>query len=129
MAGMTGATVISLPASADLSASQFCAVYLDSSGEVALGQGNAAVPHALLGILQNKPTAQGRAALVQINGISKAKAGGALATIGVKVSTTAAGELVAAVTTDIIIGTLLTAAGADNDIVDIIINIYETVVY
>jgi len=125
MPGQAGGTLITLPASADLSASQFCAVKVDTSGQAALAQGNAAVPDQIIGILQNKPTAAGRPAIIQINGVSKAKAGGALATIGVKVSSTSAGELVAAVATDILVGVLLSAAGADNDIVDVIIQIGE----
>src|SRR3989304_5881431 len=112
MPGQAGGNLITLPASADLSASQFCAVKVDSNGQVALAQGNAAIPDQIIGILQNKPAAAGRPAVIQTNGVSKAKAGGALATIGVKVSSTAAGELVAAVTTDIIVGVLLTAAGS-----------------
>ena len=123
MPGMTGVTVISLPSSADLSASQFCAVGVDSSGEVALAQGNTSPAGVVIGILQNKPSAQGRAALVQINGISKFKAGGALATLGTKVTSTAAGEAVAYSTTDYLVGIQLEAAGADNDIISVLLTL------
>lgn len=121
MPGMTGATVISLPASADLSASQFCAVMVDSNGQVALAQGDDSPGDVVIGILQNKPSAQGRAALIQINGISKFKAGGALATIGTKLSSTAAGEGVAYSTTDYLVGIQLSTAGADNDFLDVLL--------
>ncbi|KKN28231.1 hypothetical protein LCGC14_0856410 [marine sediment metagenome] len=127
MPGMTEATVISLPASANLSSSQFCAVTVDSSGEVALAQGNKAVPDAIIGILQNKPTAQGKAAAVQIDGISKFRAGGALSTLGAKITSTSAGKGVDAVTTDIIIGTLLETAGGDDEIISVLIHIYEVI--
>ena len=72
---------ISLPAGADLSGSQYCAVKVNASGQVVLaGAGETAI-----GILQNKPTS-GRVATVMVSGVSKMVAGGAVA----------AGSLVAA---------------------------------
>lgn len=66
---------ISVPASTDLSSYQYCGVYINSSGQLALAvEGTAA-----LGILQDKPAAQGRPALVCIGGKSKVKAGATLA--------------------------------------------------
>lgn len=49
-------TPINVPANADLSASQFCAVSINSSGNIALTAAAAAAD----GILQDKPAAAGR---------------------------------------------------------------------
>lgn len=66
---------ITVPASTDLSSYQYCGVYINSSGQLALaGEGVAAI-----GILQDKPAAQGRAGRVCIGGRSKVKAGATLA--------------------------------------------------
>lgn len=62
---------ITLPASADLSASQYCFVAIDTNGQIALS-GDDGNP---VGILQNKPDAAGRAGEVLIAGVSKLKAG------------------------------------------------------
>ena len=64
MAYSESTTTISLPASADLSASQYCFVTINTSGQVELtgSAGNA------IGILQNTPDAAGRAAEVLIAG-------------------------------------------------------------
>jgi len=121
MPGDTGGTLITLPASADLSASQFCAVAVDSAGRVIVANGSSSPAGLIIGILQNKPTAIDRPAVVQVNGRSKVKAGAALATIGAKISSGSAGTAVAYTTTDCLIGILLTAAGADGDIVDCIL--------
>lgn len=58
----------SLQAAADLSDWQFRFVKLDANGQVAKVTANTDQPY---GILQDKPAAQGRAAYVMINGISK----------------------------------------------------------
>jgi hypothetical protein len=59
---------VSLPASTDLSASQFCAVVANSSKQAALPSG-ATVP--IMGVLQNKPNAAGKAAEIRVYGITK----------------------------------------------------------
>ncbi len=115
--GAGDALYITLPASGDLSGSQFCGVLIDSAGEAALAQGNASPGEIVIGILQNKPNAQGKPAIIQIAGISKIKAGATLATIGTRLSTDATGEAVAYATTDFLVGVQLSAAGADSDII------------
>jgi len=60
------------PASADLSASQFCAVTINSSGNIAL----AAAGKNMDGILQDKPNDLGQGGEVAMFGVSKALAGG-----------------------------------------------------
>jgi hypothetical protein len=79
---------ISAPASGDLSASQFLAVTLDGNNEVAVAGANAKA----LGILQNKPSAQGETARVRIQGVSKAIVSEPV-TLMQKLTSTAAGKL------------------------------------
>lgn len=72
---------ISLPAASDLSSSQFLAVKINSSGQIALaGAGDAAV-----GVLQDTP-ASGQVGSVRLSGVTRMVCGG----------TVTAGDLVAA---------------------------------
>ena len=63
-----GAIDVSLPAAADLSAKQYFAMKVDTSGDCAVAGAN----EKCLGILQNKPSAAGETARVRVQGISKA---------------------------------------------------------
>lgn len=63
-----------LPANADLSSNQFYFVLVNSSGKVALCTG--AAGEGFFGVLQEKPSAAGRAAAVRYGGISKVVCGG-----------------------------------------------------
>lgn len=65
-------SALSVPASADLSASQHCAVVINSSGLLAV----ATAAKNIDGILQDKPAAINRAGLIACSGITKAKGGG-----------------------------------------------------
>jgi len=99
---------ISLPANADLSASQFCFVTLNTSGKLILP----AAGGDCIGILQDKPDAADRIAQVAMLGTSgrlKVIAAATL-TAGVKVQADAAGKAIAALTGDHVLGTTLTAA-------------------
>lgn len=58
---------ITREASADLSAHQFKLMQLDANGRVAL----AGATSEIIGILQNKPSALGRAAEIGVSGVSK----------------------------------------------------------
>lgn len=79
---------VSVPAAADLTAKQFYAVKVDSTGKAALaGAGEFAI-----GLLQNKP-GSGQAATVAYGGISKALAGGTIAA-GATVAVNSDGKLV-----------------------------------
>lgn len=111
---------VTLPSAADYSSSgQYTFVNVNASGQAAQvsGSGGAAV-----GVLYNKPSGAGRAAEVAISGIVKIVAGGVLGTIGVKISSTAAGKAQLASTGHHVLGTLLETAGADGDIVSILLN-------
>lgn len=109
-----GKTVGFESAAADLSTHQFKAVIFSSTGVALTGAGGKCD-----GVLQNKPVA-GAAAHVMVDGVSKVVAGAALAK-GALVSVTAAGKLKAAATGEFILGTLLEASTADNDIVTVLI--------
>jgi hypothetical protein len=86
-------TRVSFPASADLSTKQFYLVNLASDGEVQLATSGAQV----VGVLQDKPTAVGRAAVVAIQGISKVYAQGAI-TLGNALIASTVGTAIAAST-------------------------------
>ncbi len=103
---------ISLPASGDLSAKQFQFVKLDANGEVvAAGNGEDAI-----GILQNKPAAQGRSCTVMIgDGISKLKSGAA-GTNGYPVASDTNGKGVDATTGKVVLGQWMEAPTAADEI-------------
>jgi hypothetical protein len=69
-------TMESYQAAADLSAQQFRFVKLDANGQIAAITAATDIP---LGILQDKPSAAGRAGAVMLDGMSKVVAGANLA--------------------------------------------------
>lgn len=93
------ANLHSFPANADLSASQYCFVTLNSSGNVAVtgASGDA------IGVLQNKPAAAGRAAAVAIGGRTKMLLGGTVAK-GAQVVSDSTGRAVTAISGELILG-------------------------
>lgn len=116
MAYEESAVIVTLPANGDLSANQFKFVKLNSSGRlVACGAGEPAV-----GVLQDDPRAAGRAAMVAIGGIVKAKAEGTVAA-GADVASDADGGIIAATTGQIVLGTAVTG-GASGEIISILFN-------
>ncbi len=99
-------------ANADLSASQFCAVKVGGADlNVVLASSGG---EAILGILQNKPTA-GQAADVRFTGISKAKAGAAYSR-GALLMTDSSGRLITATSGNHAVAMALEAAGGANEI-------------
>lgn len=83
---------ISVPASTDLSTKQFYLVKVNSSGQLALaGDGEPAI-----GVLQDKPNAQGKAGSVAISGRTLCVAGDSI-TAGASVKSNAAGKAVSAI--------------------------------
>lgn len=102
---------VTIPAGSNLSASQFCFVEVNSSGQLAVvGAGL----HAD-GILQNDPNAANRAGEVAIAGIVQVKCGGVV-TRGGPVASDAAGKAVNAATGNIILGTAM-ETGANGAII------------
>ena len=74
MAVMKSPVSVSMPAAADLSASQFCIVAIEPAnvGRVSLASSSTA---PLMGILLNKPAGTSRAAEVAVSGVAKMIAG------------------------------------------------------
>ena len=111
---------ISIPAGADLSAKQYHLVKLSSGTVVACS----ALTDIPIGVLQNAPTS-GKTAEVAVFGITKMVAGGALS-VGALIGTTTAGRAVALTvgtdTTKYIVGQVITAAGANGDVITVSIN-------
>jgi hypothetical protein len=99
---------LSLPANADLSASQFCFVAVNTSGKLVLPSAGG----DCIGVLQDKPDAAdriGEVAMLNMSGRLKVKAGATL-TAGVKVQSDGSGNAIAALTGDHVLGTTLTGA-------------------
>ena len=105
----------SLPAGADLTAKQYHAVVVNSSGAAAAAGANVFVA----GVLQNKPNS-GQPATVTYGGVSKAVCGGNVAA-GAKLTTDSAGKLVTATTGQAVVGTAL-AAGASGEVIPVLVN-------
>jgi hypothetical protein len=102
---------VTFEAGSDLSSSQFHFVSLAADGQVdATGDG----AHAD-GVLQNDPSAQGRAAEVAISGKVQVKCGGNTTTGG-PVASDSSGKAVDATSGDVILGTFVTS-GANDEIV------------
>lgn len=93
-----------LPAAADLSTNQYRFVAIDASGEVGLP---ATTATAILGVLQNKPTVQGQAASIMINGISKITAPASTVAEGDIVQASTLGQAVAHATGGMAIGRIV----------------------
>jgi len=109
-------------AETDLSTKQYLVVELgagDNQVDVCDAQGEISI-----GVLQNDPAA-GEAALVQFLGTTKAVAGAAI-TKGARVTTGAAGKVEAAATGDYVIGRALEAAGADGDIIEVLLTLGDS---
>src|SRR4051812_24809023 len=90
---------ISVPASADLSALQYRAMTINSSGQIAATGAGVRSD----GILQDKPGAAGRPGCLAISGVSKAVAGAAI-TNGALLMATTNGKLIAATSTNAVVG-------------------------
>lgn len=107
---------ITLPASGDLSASLYCWMKINASGQIALPAANG-VDAAV--ILQDEPKAAGRAARVAHGGVSKIKLGATLAA-GADITCDAAGKAIAA-GANTKLGTLI-IGGANNQVGTVLID-------
>lgn len=115
------AVKVTLPAAEDLSAKQYFFVKINTSGQAALCSGVTDKP---IGVLQNNPAA-GQEAVITVVGGTKVVASASLDE-GTLVGTTAAGKAGAKVpgtdTTNYVVGTVILAAGADNEIATALVN-------
>jgi hypothetical protein len=108
---------LSIPAGSDLSASQFCGVTINSSGQLVLPSAGARI----LGILYTKPAAQGRPGTVETQAGKKlrAKYGGTV-TAADPVKVDAAGKFVTAVSTNVAVGVAY-KSGVNGDVGEIVL--------
>ena len=98
-----------MPANADLSAKQYYGVKVASNKIALAGAGV-----QCLGVLQDKPNADGVAGVVAFGGVSKIALGGTV-TSGQMIATDSAGKWVAAASADIACGICITG-GASGEI-------------
>ena len=123
MAAKEVAIPITREANADLSALQFTFVDVDATSVDAQGRARVGAPTGAgamaIGVLQNKPAALGRDAEVDIGGCTKVKAGAATAA-GVDIQTDANGKAIAAASGDIVLCHSLTAAGAADELMEVL---------
>lgn len=102
-----------------LASAKYHIVQLDASGNIEIGKG---ATDLIVGVLQNKP-ASGGAALYRFGGTSKVVAGGVIA-IGDMVTSKSDGRGLTTTTDgDIVIGRALEAAGADGDIIEVLLSV------
>lgn len=110
---------IGLEAAADLSALQYRVVRTVANNAVNIAS-QSAVARAM-GILQDTPQS-GQACRVAVFGETKAVAGAAISNVGVPLSHTASGTVIAATSGLCVIGWNLESAGADLDVIRILLN-------
>lgn len=104
-------------ASTDLSASQFCAVVIDSNGRAALPSANGTI----VGVLQNKPASLGAEAAIMSDGVTKMVCSAAIA-VGAQVKVDAAGKATPTPATgNYVIGIALTATAAANELLSVLL--------
>lgn len=111
-------SVAGLTASADLSAYQFRFVKVNGSGQVEL---NTTAGGICDGVLQDKPTAQTHSATVAFSGVSKVVASTSI-NAGALIASTTVGKAVTATTGQTVLGRALEAAGADGDLISVLLN-------
>lgn len=113
---------ITLEAGADLSAGQYHFVKM-SSGQIVLCS---VIGEEAVGVLNDKPEAAGIAGKVAIGGVVKVTAGAAVAQDAL-VMTNASGRAITATATNVALGTALSAAGADGEVISVLLFIpHET---
>lgn len=110
--------IYSYPAAADLSASQYQAVSINTSGQAALVGANSA---AVDGILHNAPKQGEMARVITLRGVVvKAKLGSGGATLGALLTTDGTGKLVVATTGQNVVAKAHRYAGAAGEIIEVL---------
>jgi hypothetical protein len=113
-------TIPGLTAGADLSDEQGFLVKM-SSGKVALcGDGERAI-----GVLRNKPAADGRAAEVQDLGVARVVTGASVS-VDDQVASDTNGKAVTAASGDHVIGIALSASDGDTEVISVLLNYQGT---
>jgi hypothetical protein len=116
MANEEAVVCITIEAGGDLSAGQFKFVTLANDGQVDL---TASAGGEAIGVLQNKPSAAGRAATVAVYGVTKVIAGDTVAA-GAKVQSDASGLAITAASAGHVLGVAITG-GAVNEVISILL--------
>jgi len=114
---------ISVPSHADYTADQYTFMKINSAGRAE----QAGVADKADGVLQNKPNLQDRPANIAISGVTKMVAGAAVA-LGANVSPDANGEAITSVTGATVAGRALEAAGAQGDIIAVLLNVQNNAI-
>lgn len=114
---------VTLEANGDLTALQYEFVIMTAANRVGLAV-DAGV-ETLVGVLQNKPAAAGRAATVAVLGETKIVAGGSV-TVNDLITTNASGRATAATSGDYVMGRALVAATNDGEVIRMILNPFFT---
>lgn len=110
-------TSITIPANADLSASQFRIAAVNTSDKAIIAAGNTA---KIIGVLMNKPTALGDAAQIAIGGVARVTAGATIEA-GDLLTSDGDGKAIDTTTTaDVLIGRALTG-GADGQLIEVLL--------
>jgi len=113
---------ITLPANQSFASYQFHVAEMLSTGLVDVaGVANDADANLLIGVIQNKPSAQYAEAVIRVKGVTKVIAGGTI-NEGAWVSTDASGHAIVATDFDNVIGIALTA-GASNALMEVLLKI------
>lgn len=110
---------ISLPANADLSASQYCFATVNSSGKAII---NATLGGAVLGVLQNNPDAVDKVAEIACEELCKVKAAAAIVP-GNLVASDATGKAVVATSGQYALGIALSTAASGEFVTIMILNL------
>lgn len=123
MATYSRLNVLSMQAGGDLRTKQYHILRQSAAGVTNLASRTTANQTAVvdaIGVLQNKPNS-GQAASVAITGESKVVAGAAI-TQGVNVTTNASGRAIVAASGDWTIGQAAEAAGADGEVIRVVLD-------
>jgi hypothetical protein len=110
--------IYSYPAAADLSAAQYQAVIVNTSGAIGLAGANSALVD---GILHNAPKQNEMGRVIVMRGVvAKARLGTGGATLGALLTTDAVGKLVVATTGQNVVAKAHRYAGAAGDIIEVL---------
>lgn len=113
---------LSLEAAADLSSSQFLGAVVNSSGDAAV----AGIGVPIIGVIQNKPAAAGRATELMVTGTTKMFSGAAV-TAGDDVAVDAAGKAVDAASGNHVLGLALTTVANADEILSVELGVGQRV--
>lgn len=109
---------ITLATAADLSGAQYAIVRVSAADTCNLASNAAA--QDMVGVLQNKPAATGRAAQVRVLGETKVVAGAAI-TAGDLVTTNGSGRAAAATSGQMILGQAISTAANDGELLRVLL--------